>query len=97
MGKMKELSTQFEGYTVRADVYFPNVENPEYSEFFVEPEFVSAETVKAVINQVRSRNYRPTPNKATLYIFKTYGDDRRYSVLTKTIELNSRQCKNAWL
>jgi hypothetical protein len=97
MGKMKELSTQFQGYTVAADVYFPEREHPEYSEFFVEPEFISAETVKAVINQVDNRRYKAMPNKATLYIYKTYGDDHRYSVLAKTIELNSRQCKNAWV
>jgi hypothetical protein len=97
MGKMKELSTQFEGYTVGADVYFPEKEHPEYSEFFVEPEFISAETVKAVINQVSNRMFKPTPNKATVYIYKTYGNSHEYSVLAKTIELNSRQCKTAWL
>lgn len=100
MGKMKELIDNFEGYVVGADVYFPDNSIPEYATTFIEPEFLSADSVKSVINNVRNRKYRVTPNKADVYIFESYGDginSNKYSRLVKSISLSSRQCKNAWL
>ena len=100
MGKIKQFIDNFEGYVVTADVYFPNESKPDYATTFIEPEFLTADTVKSVINQVRNRRFRITPNKAEIHIFKSYGDginEGRYSQLVKSISLTSKQCKNAWV
>lgn len=100
MGYMKQFIDNFEGYKVFADVYFPDNANPEHAQIFIEPEFLTADTVKSVINQVRNRQFRRMPSKADLYIFKTYGDGIRvgeYDHLVKSISLTPKQCKNAWV
>jgi len=100
MGKMKQLLDKFEGYVVTADVYFPNESTPEYASTFIEPEFLSADSVKSVITRVRNRRFRISPNKAEINIYKSYGDDAldfKYTKLVKSISLSSKQCKNAWV
>ena len=100
MGRMKQFIDNFEGYTVLADVYFPDDANPQHVQTFIEPEFLTADTVKSVINQVSNRQFKRTPNKADLYIFKSYGDGvhtGQYDQLIKSISLTSKQCKKAWV
>ena len=97
MGRMKELSTDFIGYTVEAEAYFEGNPNPEYYNTFIEPEYLTADTVKSVLNQASIKFKSTPPNKAILYIYKTYGSDSEYSQLAKTIELTRKQCKNAWV
>lgn len=94
---MKELSTEFMGYTVEAETYFEGNPNPEYYSTFIEPEYLTADTVKSVLNKSNLQFKSSAPNKAVLYIYKTYGENENYSQLTKTIELTSKQCKTAWV
>jgi hypothetical protein len=100
MGKIKQFIDNFEVYTVTADVYFPEDTDPYYAEIEIEPEFLTADTVKSVINQVKNIKFRITPNKADLHIYKTYGNDIRgvkYDQLVKSVSLTSKQCRNAWI
>lgn len=96
MGRMKELSTQFIGYTVVGEIYFENKAKPEHCETFIEPENLTADTVKSVINMANNGFKTSKPNKATLHIYKTYGDNHDYAKFDRTFELTGKQCKNAW-
>lgn len=98
MGRMKELSQNFIGYTIDADVYFKEEHCAEQARDFISPINLSADGVKSVINRVANKNQRVAPKEATIYIYKTYElDNIKYSQLMKTIQMSSNQCKDSWL
>lgn len=98
MGKMKELSQNFIGYTIDADVYFKEQHEPESAKDFIDPMVVSADAVKSVINRVANKNQRNIPQGATIYVYKTYElENIKYSQLVRTLHMSSNQCKYSWL
>jgi len=94
MGKMKELSLEFKGYTVEATVYYHNNNHPEFYSDFIELGHMTADTVKSIINK---RNCKRIPENVYLYIYNTYGKYKDYHQYLSKFELTSKQIKEAWV